>query len=107
MPHWTRDPATLVVLAAASYRVTRLLTTDRFPPAVAARSAVERWVSDRAPAYAHGVTCPHCIGFWVAAATTVVAEHAHRRGHLDRIRLAAAPWALATAVGVLADHEVH
>lgn len=105
--HWTRDPATLAVLAAASYRVTRLITTDRLPPAVAARSAVERWISDRAPAYAHGVTCPWCVGVWVAVAATAVAETAYRRRHLDRVLTLAAPWALATAIGALADHEVH
>jgi hypothetical protein len=92
------------VLAAASYRVTRLITTDRFPPAIAARSWLEQRVP---PAYAHGVTCPHCIGFWVALAAVAITETATRRGHLHRVRLAAAPWAIATAIGILADHEVH
>lgn len=104
---WTLRPWAVAVIAAACWRITRLATEDPFPPAVAARSAVEDWVADRAPAYAHGPTCPWCVGFWVALAATCAAQAADRRGRLDLVLLAAAPWAISAAVGAAADRELH
>lgn len=102
------DLTSLVVDALAVYRVTRLLTTDRFPPVIAARSAVEdRLAGSRAAAYAHGVTCPHCVSFWVAAAAVagrVATERRGRRRTWDRMML---PWALSAVAGIIAEREVH
>lgn len=107
MTAWTRRPWAVAIIAAATYRVVRLATTDPFPPAIAARSAVEDAVAARWPSYVHGVTCPWCVGFWASVLAVAATEAADRRGHLDTVLLAAAPWAISTVVGAIADREVH
>lgn len=103
MRSWTRDPLTLAVTAAAAYRVTRLLVSDRLPPLVRAR----RELADRLPDdWAYGVACPWCVGFWVSAAAVATAELAHRtRRGRERYLLAALPWAISAAVGAASDSE--
>jgi hypothetical protein len=100
---WTRDPWTVAVAALASYRLTRLATTDDFPPAVRARDALAK----RTPAgYDMLWSCPWCLGAWIAAGVTAAAELAGRRKRRDLFLLAAMPWAISAVTGLLADREV-
>src|SRR5262249_34655587 len=79
----------LAIDAAAGYRLTRLVTTDTFPPIKALRERiVERHTMIKAmtsgdgsteylvtpDALAELVQCPHCASFWIASA--VVAARA-------------------------------
>jgi hypothetical protein len=60
----------LVLLALTSARVTRLLVADQFPPVARARSrlaAAGDW-------QAYLLSCPWCMGVWVAGVVTAVAE---------------------------------
>jgi hypothetical protein len=60
----------LVLMAGTSARVTRLLTADAFPPIARARS----WVAARGDWQEYLVSCPWCIGVWISAAVTGLAE---------------------------------
>jgi hypothetical protein len=104
MRPWTRDPVTLAVTTLAAYRVTRLITTDKLPPVVTAR----RELADRLPeTWAFGITCPHCVGFWVSGVAVAACEYAHRsRAGRRAYLLAALPWAISAAVGLLAEREL-
>jgi hypothetical protein len=101
---WTRDPVALVVAALASYRLTRLVTTDHLPFVVDARNKLERATPLK---YQMLWTCPWCFGFWSALAVTVTGEIAERRGHRDAFLLAATPWAISTVSGMIAEREVN
>ena len=62
----------LAVDALAAYRLTRLVTVDTVPAAVAARSRVTGWArSSGHPAIEELIHCPWCIGFWIASAVVV------------------------------------
>lgn len=101
---WTSDPVALTVTALASYRLTRLVTADHLPPAVRLRA----WLSDHTPdEYAMLWSCPWCFGFWTSAALTATAELADRKGHRHTFLLAAAPWAISTVAGFLAEQETN
>lgn len=100
---WTSDPWTALVAALASYRVTRLITTDHFPPAERFRD----WATDRMPdGYEVLWSCPHCVGFWVAAATAATAEVLDRKRKRPLFLLLAMPWALSTVSGMIAEREL-
>lgn len=101
---WVRDPWTVLVAALASYRITRLVVTDRLPPVTKAREAVADRMS---PEYAELLECPWCLGFWTSGLVAAAAELAERRGRRDAFLLAALPWAISTISGLLADREVH
>lgn len=58
----------LVLLAVTSARVTRLLVADAFPPIARARS----WVAARGDWQDYLMSCPWCMGVWVAGALTAV-----------------------------------
>ena len=105
MRHWTRNSADLIVTALAAYRLTRLITVDTLPPVMDARQALEQRLDEVAPRWAHGPSCPHCVGFWASLATVAAAEVAHRTGHDRGYRLAAAVLASSAVVGIIADHE--
>ena len=62
----------VVLVCLATYRVTRLLTADSFPPLARARDAVEdRWGDESWQAYlAH---CPWCVSVYVAGVLTALA----------------------------------
>lgn len=61
--------AALTVLTC--YRLTRLLTTDSFPPIVAFRSWIsDRWGDDSWQAYLS--ECPWCVSVWIAGALVAV-----------------------------------
>lgn len=56
----------VVLLCLATYRATRLLVVDEFPPIAATRD----WITDKAGPYssiAYLVHCPWCTGMYVAA----------------------------------------
>lgn len=54
---------TLTILAA--YRLTRFIMADTWPPVQTLRDyLMRRWDSR----WYEGITCPWCMGFWVAAA---------------------------------------
>jgi hypothetical protein len=55
----------VVLVLLATYRITRLLVADEFPPIRAPRE----WISDRWPnsSVAYLVNCPWCTGAYVAA----------------------------------------
>ncbi len=100
---WTRDPLTIAVAALASYRLTRLITTDHLPVVVDARNRAERATPLN---YQMLWTCPWCLGFWVALLVTGAAEVADRRGHHDTFLIAAMPWAISAVSGTIAEREV-
>ena len=87
----------LACLGLTSYRVTRLLVKDSFPPLEVQRTRVEsRWGVDSWQAYL--ARCPWCMGVYVSGALTLATHHAV--GGLP------VPWlvwgAAAAAVGLLA-----
>lgn len=59
--------------ALATYRLTRLVTTDTFPPALAARKkivtnpATPDWAAEL-------VECPWCASFWIGAGVVVASR---------------------------------
>jgi hypothetical protein len=100
---WIRDPLALAVSALASYRLTRLMTTDHLPPAEKART----WLEERTPGnYAVLWTCPWCFSFWTSAAIVAVGEIAERKGRRNTFLLALMPWALSTVAGMIAEREI-
>ena len=102
---WTSDPVALAVAALAAARLTRLATTDTWPPAAAAREAAYNTVARRAPDWAHGVDCPWCVAPWVAAAVVAGFEAADRAGRNRVWVLACLPLAIAQLVGMASDLE--
>lgn len=102
---WTSDPLALTVAALTAARLTRLATTDTWPPAVRARVAAMHAVERRAPGWGHGVDCPWCVSPWVAAAVVAGFEVADRSGRNRVWVLACLPLAIAQLVGTLADLE--
>lgn len=97
-PETLLHPLWLVINALAAFRLTRLLAVDMLPPIPRVRAAVERWARARwtaeldaseghdaksallarhrmygdSPALATLVTCPWCLGFWVALLTALL-----------------------------------
>ncbi|MDN5919004.1 MAG: DUF1360 domain-containing protein [Pseudonocardia sp.] len=104
-PAWFRDPVALVVDTLAAARLTRLVTDDTWPPAVAARTAAIRWADRHTPRWSHGIDCPWCMSPWIAAALVAGHQVADRRGHRNGWALAALPLAISTIVGHLAEWE--
>jgi hypothetical protein len=90
--------------ALASYRLARLLTMDDLTKPV--RDTVWKWASDREHhRLAEFVTCPHCVGVWVAAGVVLVAPRALPRRGWRALRLflavAGAESLMASAAGAL------
>lgn len=95
-------PWQFALLALGTYRVWRLAAIDDMPWlvrvrnwAVGAKETAGVWTFRR-PTLAHAVQCPWCSGLWVTAAF-VMAWFVTPHGAL----VVAAPFAVATAVGVL------
>lgn len=67
----------LVVDAFAAARLTRLVTTDTFPPVKALR---ERWVREfgQGSSLSELIECGWCAGFWITAAVRVARRVAPR-----------------------------
>lgn len=87
----TPGPWETVVLAGAAYRLWRLAAedsiSDRPRDALASRSDFADEL----------IACPWCLGFWISAAGWA----AYQRAPQTTVALAA-PWAISTAVGVVA-----
>lgn len=94
------DVLTLVLVALAAARITRLVTTDSIA------DPVRDWLLDlprserAAEWWADLVSCPWCAGWWVAVAATLVLSFAPT----GAVRWLALPWALSYAVGALATN---
>lgn len=58
---------TVALIAAATYRLTRLVTADRITEPVRA------WVEQRGPRVGYLVTCDWCLSVWIAPVPTVLA----------------------------------
>jgi len=62
------DPVTLIVVALATYRATRLIAVDKI------MRRPRDWVDLRAPAWIGSLmSCPWCLSVWVAAPFTAAA----------------------------------
>ena len=62
----------LLVFALAVYRVSRLVTIDKFPPIVLLRARIAgRWGDDSWQAYLS--ECPWCASVWVGGAGVLLA----------------------------------
>lgn len=89
---------TVVLIILASYRLTRLITTDEFPASVALRGRVnDRFGEASWPAYL--VQCPYCSAAYVSAVVTVASWLA-----LDYLAAPGLVWLAAWAgAGLIAD----
>jgi len=66
MPVWLL----LLVLAFGTYRITRLIVRDDFPPVARPRA----WIADRGPEWlGELVTCPWCASGWIAMGAVAAA----------------------------------
>lgn len=79
------------MLAAAAYRLWRAAAEDTITD-----RPRDRLVEGR-PGLDDFIACPWCLGFWISAATWAAYQRAP-----ERTVALAAPWAISTAVGVLA-----
>lgn len=61
----------VVLVCLATYRATRLLVADAFPPIKAFRDWVERRAGDES-SWAYLVNCPWCVGVYVGAGVTAL-----------------------------------
>jgi len=78
----------LLLLLGATLRVVRLIVADDFPGTWLIREPAEQW-ADRHSPYADGwrdklvagLSCPFCIGLWVAAAMVFILVAVGGPGH--------------------------
>lgn len=59
----------VLLIAAATYRITRLVNADAFPPIAAVRSALTKTFGDDS-SLAYLLHCPWCASPYIAAAVT-------------------------------------
>lgn len=91
-------PLWLLVDAAATYRLTRLLTRDTFPPTRRLREyVVRRWPKASLSELA---VCPWCVSFWIGAGVL-----AARMVAPDAWTLFALPLAYSAAAGLLSMRD--
>lgn len=97
MPDWLL----VLLVCVATYRLTRLLALDEFPPTAWMRDRVERrFGADSSPAYL--VHCPWCVSVYVGAAVVLATDAAVDGG----LAVPALVWGAASAVsGLLAAVE--
>lgn len=64
------------ILCLCAYRITRAITRDKLPLLRRPRErALRRWTAGKATDWrAEFIVCPWCVGVWVAAAMTLVAD---------------------------------
>lgn len=81
------DPLRLVVAALATYRLARLLAWDEGPAGLFAsfRRAlggedIDLETGQPATNLGRGVTCPHCLGVWIAALLSLLSLYPSRLG---------------------------
>ena len=84
------DPAVLIVLALAAFRLTRLVVEDSIT------DSLRDWVSVRSPFLSRLIDCYWCAGFWVSVGVVV----AHAAAPTPTYWLAL-PFALSAVVGLL------
>lgn len=72
---WTREPVAVVLVALASYRLTRLLQLDSILDGPRNRF-LDKHAADR---LGELVNCPWCLGFWVSLAVVLAAVLLPRR----------------------------
>jgi Protein of unknown function (DUF1360) len=102
---WMHSPLMLIIYALAAYRIERLLARDTFPPIAWMRDTLvdrlnrdrdiqqgEHWLADL-------VSCPWCLGLWVAIAVVVLASL------LPWWIVVAVPLAFSAVIGHLAGRE--
>lgn len=83
-----RDVITIVLVSLATYRATRFVTCDTFPPIYAVRSRVVTWHERRARRrlelgdqvevetwLGELLTCPWCASVWVGAGIVGLTEY--------------------------------
>lgn len=99
MRTWAEKLLVSALSLGAAARITRLVTSDVFPPVAAARNKIEERYGDQHPA-AYLVQCNWCTGFWVSA---VVTASAYRWGHTRWWRFVASVFSLSMAVPVVVD----
>jgi hypothetical protein len=66
------SPTEVAVTALAAFRITRLATTDDFPPIELARSRIIEWAG-KDSAIASLIGCSWCSGFWLSAVVVALA----------------------------------
>lgn len=65
------DPLTLIVVALATYRATRLIAVDKIT------NRPRCWIERRLPSWFGSlISCPWCLSVWVAGAFTLAAYQA-------------------------------
>lgn len=64
------EVVTLILLALAVYRLTRLITADMFPPIAALRAWPARRFGEES-SWAYLAECPWCVSMYVATALVV------------------------------------
>lgn len=65
------SPTDVAVTALAAFRITRLATTDDFPPIELARTRIIEWAG-KDSSLAKLVACPWCSGWWISLAVVAV-----------------------------------
>lgn len=65
------DFGAFVLVVGIVARVTRLITTDRFPFGWLRTRIIRRFGNESL--LAEGIRCDHCVSVWVAAATVAIA----------------------------------
>lgn len=70
------DLALLLVLAAAAYRLTRIVTRDTLPLFARPREALlRRWTANKATDWkAEGLLCGWCVGAWLSTLVVLAAD---------------------------------
>lgn len=98
------DAIVVVSIWLSTFRLTRLLVRDDFPPIAVQRARIaERWGDASWQAYLS--TCSWCAGIWVAGAVTSGAWWASQHYPFDVPVPVLVWWAGAAVTGLLASWE--
>lgn len=91
----------IALIVLATYRLTRLITVDAFPPVKRAREWIEDWKGpDSALAYL--VNCAWCVSIYVGAIVVVAVDKLTNQG----VAVPVAVWLSASAItGLIATIE--
>jgi hypothetical protein len=93
----------LLVDTFASYRITRLIVTDKFPPTMALRKAIlDRFPEEEGgvePWPAQLIQCPWCMGFWVALGVVLARRFVPGWKYLGKA------FAMSAVSGLIAEKE--
>ena len=93
----------LLVDSLASYRITRLILTDHFPPTMMLRKAVFDYYPENEdgsePWQAQLIQCPWCMSFWVALGVVAARKFMPGWKHLGKA------FAMSAVSGMIAERE--